>query len=157
MGCNEPCSYADSCSTGFSVGNLIGNIYNSDGDVISAGGAVEGYYAITTHPLEELLKLLMISLTQQIEAGKGDLDDKSRIGSVVGTRRSAGVFHTEALRIAQERFGPKVNSAQVRWGFENLRLDKARLDELGATGLVPEINIAYGPRYGHLANPAVEC
>ena len=62
------------------------------------------------------------------------------------------MYSTEALRIAQERFGPKVNSAQVRWGFENLRLDKARLDELGATGLVPEINITCMDHVGgHLA------
>ena len=37
-------------------------------------------------------------------------------------------------------------------GFENLRLDKARLDELGATGLVPEINITCMDHVGgHLA------
>ena len=59
---------------------------------------------------------------------------------------------TEALKTAQERFGPKVNSAQVRWGFENLRLNKSDLDALGATGLVPEINITCMDHVGgHLA------
>ena len=43
-------------------------------------------------------------------------------------------------------------TVQVRWGFENLRLNKSDLDALGATGLVPEINITCMDHVGgHLA------
>ena len=153
-GVMNPVAMQTAVRTGFSVGNLIGNIWsNSDGDVIPAGDAAEGYYAITTHPAGRVAKVIDDIVDTVYSAGKGDLDDKSRIGSVYWNLGVlAGVFHTEALRIAQERFGPKVNSAQVRWGFENLRLDKARLDELGATGLVPEINITCMDHVGgHLA------
>ena len=153
-GVMNPVAMQTAVRTGFSVGNLIGNIWsNSDGDVIPAGDAAEGYYAITTHPAGRVAKVIDDIVDTVYSAGKGDLDDKSHIGSVYWNLGVlAGVFHTEALRIAQERFGPKVNSAQVRWGFENLRLDKARLDELGATGLVPEINITCMDHVGgHLA------
>ena len=74
------------------------------------------------------------------DKGKGDLEDKSRIGSNYWNLGvMAGVIHLEAVRVAQARFGADVNSSQVRWGFENLNLDTARLTELGANGLVPEI------------------
>ena len=130
-------------STCLSVGRLIGNIWsNSDGDVIPAGDAAEGYYAITTHPAGRVAKVIDDIVDTVYKAGKGDLADKSRIGSVYWNLGVlAGVFHTEALKTAQERFGPKVTSAQVRWGFENLRLNKSALDAIGPTGLVPEINI----------------
>ena len=153
-GVMNPVAMQTAVRTGFSVGNLIGNIWsNSDGDVIPAGDAAEGYYAITTHPAGRVAKVIDDIVDTVYKAGKGDLVDKSRIGSVYWNLGVlAGVFHTEAVRIAQERFGPKVNSAQTRWGFENLRLDKKRLDELGATGLVPEINITCMDHVGgHLA------
>ena len=154
MGCYESRCYADCGTYSYSVGRLIGNIWsNSDEDVIPAGDAAHGYYAITTHPAGRVAKVIEDIVDTVYKAGKGDLDDKSRIGSVYWNLGIlAGVFHTEALRIAQERFGPKVNSAQTRWGFENLKLDTARLDELGATGLVPEINITCMDHVGgHLA------
>ena len=41
------------------------------------------------------------------------------------------------LRNAQKRFGNIALSAeQVRWGFENIRFDEARIKELGAEGLL---------------------
>ena len=62
-------------------------------------------------------------------------------------------MHTEALRIAQERFGNRpLTSAEARWGFENLQLTAARIDELGATGLVPELDLNCMDHVGgHLA------
>ena len=43
-GVMNPVAMQTAVRTGFSVGNLIGNIWsNSDGDVIPAGDAAEGY------------------------------------------------------------------------------------------------------------------
>ena len=87
-------------------------------------------------------------------SGKGDLQDKSRLGSVYWNLGVlAGVVHTEALRIAQERFGNRaLSSAETRWGFENLVLTAERIEELGATGLVPELNLNCMDHVGgHLA------
>ena len=140
-GVMNPVAMQTAVRTGFSVGRLIGNIWsNSDGDVIPAGDAAEGDKHITTSA-GRVAKVIDDIVATVYKAGKGDLADKSRIGSgILNLGVLAGVF-TEALKTAQERFGPKVNSAQVRWGFENLRLNKSDLDALGATGLVPEINI----------------
>jgi len=87
-------------------------------------------------------------------SGNGDLQDKSRLGSVYWNLGVlAGVVHTEALRIAQERFGNRaLSSAETRWGFENLVLTAERIEELGATGLVPELALSCLDHVGgHLA------
>jgi branched-chain amino acid transport system substrate-binding protein len=140
---------------GFPVSRLIGNIWsNSDEDVIPAGGAANGYQAITTHPAGTDFKVVQDIIADVYGAGKGDLQDKSRLGSVYWNLGVlAGVVHTEALRIAQERFGNRaLSSSETRWGFENLVLTAERIEELGATGLVPELNLNCMDHVGgHLA------
>ena len=76
--------------------------------------------------------------------GKGDLDDKSRIGSIYHTRGIvAGIITTEGIRKAQERFGKgqPVTGEQMRWALENLSIDEKRLKELGAVGLMAPLKV----------------
>jgi branched-chain amino acid transport system substrate-binding protein len=48
-----------------------------------------------------------------------------------------GILNVEAVRVAQRKYGNKpLTGEQVRWGFEHLNLDDARLRQLGALGLV---------------------
>ena len=140
---------------GFPVSRLIGNIWsNSDEDVIPAGAAASGYQAITTHPAGTDFKVVQDIISTVYGSGNGDLQDKSRLGSVYWNLGVlAGVVHTEALRIAQERFGNRaLSSAETRWGFENLVLTAERIEELGATGLVPELALSCLDHVGgHLA------
>ena len=140
---------------GYPVSRLIGNIWsNSDEDVIPAGSAADGYQAITTHPAGTDFDVVQDIIEVVYGSGNGDLQDKSRLGSVYWNLGVfAGVVHTEALRIAQERFGNRpLTSTEARWGFENLQLTADRLAELGATGLVPELNITCLDHVGgHLA------
>jgi hypothetical protein len=73
-------------------------------------------------------------------AGKGNLADASRIGSVYHMRGvSAGILWVEAIRTAQEKFGKgkRVTGEQMRWGLENLNVDEARLKAIGAFGMLP--------------------
>ena len=78
-------------------------------------------------------------------AGKGNLEDKSRIGSIYHTRGIvAGIITAEAIRNAQNRFGKgkPVTGEQMRWGIENLNIDEKRLKELGAVGMMPPIKVS---------------
>jgi hypothetical protein len=60
----------------------------------------------------------------------------------VGVRLPAHRLNVEAVRIAQEKFGKRtLTGEEVRWGFENLRLDEARVAALGAKGLFHSINV----------------
>ena len=60
------------------------------------------------------------------------------------------MFSVEAIRAAQEQFGTKMVSAeQLRWGFENLKIDEAKLDEIGMTGMVAPFQTSCDNHTGH--------
>jgi len=49
----------------------------------------------------------------------------------------------EAIRVAQEKFGKRhLTGEEVRWGLENLNIDKARIKELGAEGLMQPLKVS---------------
>ena len=113
----------------------------SEEDVIPAGAAAKGYTTMTFNTpgnysvLDEIRKMVYA-------AGKGNLEDKSRIGSTYHMRGvTAAILWVEAIRKAQEKYGKGkvMTSEQVRWGFENLNVDEARLKALGAFGMLPPV------------------
>ncbi|HEY8608549.1 MAG TPA: ABC transporter substrate-binding protein [Noviherbaspirillum sp.] len=113
----------------------------SEEDTIPAGDAAKGYTTMTfntpgNYPvLDEIRKKVY-------EAGRGNLDDKSRVGSVYHMRGvTAGILWVEAIRKAQEKYGKgkTLTGEQVRWGFENLNVDEARQKQLGAFGMFPPV------------------
>ena len=113
----------------------------SEEHVIPAGDAAKGYSSMTfntpgNYPLLDEIKKKVYA------AGRGNMEDKSRIGSVYHMRGvTAGILWVEAIRKAQDKYGKgKVMSGeQVRWGFENLNVDEARLKALGALGMMPTV------------------
>jgi len=113
----------------------------SEEDVIPAGAAAKGYTTMTfntpgNYPLLDEIRKKVYG------AGKGNLEDKARIGSVYHMRGvTAAILWTEAIRRAQEKYGKGkvMTSEQVRWGFENLNVDDARLKALGAFGMMPPV------------------
>ena len=55
-----------------------------------------------------------------------------------------GILNVEAIRIAQAKFGKRTLSGdEVRWGFEHLTLDPARVEALGAKDLFHSINVTW--------------
>lgn len=113
----------------------------SEEDTIPAGEAAKGYSAMTfntpgNYPLmDEIHKKLY-------DAGKGNLADRKRIGSVYHMRGvTAAILWVEAMRTAQEKFGKgkPVTGEQLRWGLEHLNVDEARQKEIGALGMLPVV------------------
>lgn len=113
----------------------------SEEDTVPAGDAAKGYSAMTfntpgNYPvMDDIRKNLY-------EAGKGNLADRNRIGSVYHMRGvSAAILWVEAMRTAQERFGKgkAVTGEQMRWGLENLNVDEARQKAIGALGMLPVV------------------
>ena len=142
-GVMNPVAMQTAVRNGYPVTKLIGNEWsNSDEDVIPAGKTAHGYQAVTVHragddfPAAEQIKELLYS------QGKGDLDDKTRIGSVFWNLGIwAALMSSEAIAVAQKRFGKSLSSAQVRWGFENITLTEEDLKAKGLSDIVPAIKV----------------
>ncbi|TIP31751.1 MAG: ABC transporter permease, partial [Mesorhizobium sp.] len=68
---------------GYPVDHIIGNVWShSEEDVIPAGDAAKGYTAITTQASGNTYPVVQEIVKTVYGAGKGNLEDKSRIGSV---------------------------------------------------------------------------
>jgi branched-chain amino acid transport system substrate-binding protein len=113
----------------------------SEEDTVPSGDAAKGYTSMTFNTpghypvIDEIRKKVY-------GAGKGNLSDQGRIGSVYHMRgMTLGVLWVEAIRHAQEKFGKGkvMTGEQIRWGLENMKLDEARQKELGVFGMFPPV------------------
>ncbi|VVO56377.1 hypothetical protein PS838_00553 [Pseudomonas fluorescens] len=150
-GVMNPVALKTAQKVGFPADHIIGNIWsNSEDDAAPAGAAAKGYIAITTHPSGTGFPVLQGIQQQVVAKGNGDLADPKRFGTVYYNLGVVnGILNVEAVRIAQEKFGKQpLTGEQVRWGFEHLKLDNARLEELGALGLVQPLQLSCSDHEG---------
>lgn len=150
-GVMNPVALKSAQKVGYPSDHIIGNIWsNSEEDVRPAGDAGKGYIALTDHPSGTDFPIVQQIIKIVYGAGKGNLQDKSRIGSGYHTLGIInGILNVEAFRIAQKHFGNHaLTGEQVQWGFEHLDLDDARIAELGATGLLPPIDVTCSDHEG---------
>jgi branched-chain amino acid transport system substrate-binding protein len=144
-GVMNPVALKTAAKTGFNVERVIGNIWsNSEEDVRPAGSAGKGFISITTHPSGTDFPVLVDIKKHVVDAGKGNLEDAKRFGSVyynLGVIN--GILNVEAVRIAQAKYGKRpLTGEETRWGFEHLNIGEARLKELGAEGLLQPIRLS---------------
>jgi branched-chain amino acid transport system substrate-binding protein len=142
FGVMNPTALKTAQRNGFPRDKILGVWWaGSEEDVIPAGDGAKGYASMTfntpgNYPLLDEIRKKIYA------AGKGNLEDKSRIGSVYHMRGiTAGILAVEAIRKAQEKYGKGkvMTGEQVRWGLENLNVDDARLKVLGAFGMMPPV------------------
>jgi branched-chain amino acid transport system substrate-binding protein len=137
---------------GFPRDHMIGSWWaGSEEDVIPAGDAAKGYMSATWNVSGTGVPLIADIEKTVYGAGKGNLSDKSKIGTILYNRGvSAAVASVEAIRAAQAKYGKgkPMNAEEVRWGLEHLNLTDARLKQLGATGLLPEIHTSCSDHEG---------
>ncbi|MBC6443744.1 MAG: ABC transporter substrate-binding protein [Rhodobacteraceae bacterium] len=115
-------------------------------DMFPAGDAAKGTYAMANALPGDHFPLVQSIREQVYGAGKGNLAEESRIGTVYWNRGlGAAVTYIEALRLAQEmhgKVGKAVTGAEFRDGYENLVMDDARLEELGIRGMIAPFSIS---------------
>jgi branched-chain amino acid transport system substrate-binding protein len=143
-GVMNPVALKTAVKTGYPVSHIVGNVWsNSEEDVRPAGAAAKGYVAITTQASGSQYPVVQEIVKTVYGAGKGNLDDKARIGSVYHNLGIVnGILNVEAVRIAQAKFGHHtLTGDQVQWGFEHLRLDENAVAALGAKDLFHSINV----------------
>jgi len=128
---------------GFPRDKMVGSWWaGSEEDTVPAGEAAKGYMSATWNVAGKSVPLIADIEKSVYGAGKGNLQDTSKLGTILYNRGvSAAVLSVEAIRKAQEKFGKgkAMNGEQVRWGLENLAITDARLKQIGATDLLPEI------------------
>ncbi|WP_047458762.1 ABC transporter substrate-binding protein [Rhizobium rhizogenes] len=151
-GVMNPVALKTAAKTGFPVDHIIGNVWsNSEEDAIPAGDAAKGYTAITTQASGTEYPIVQEIVKTLYDNGNGNLEDKKRIGSVYHNLGIVnGILNVEAIRIAQGKFGHRtLTGDEVRWGFEHLQLDPARVEALGAKGLFHSINVTWDNHEGN--------
>ncbi|MCA8306316.1 ABC transporter substrate-binding protein [Burkholderia seminalis] len=150
-GVMNPVAIKTAQKVGYPVDHVIGNIWsNSEEDVRPAGDAAKGFISITTHPSGTDYPVLQAINQFVIKPGNGNLKDPARFGTVYYNLGVVnGILNVEAVRVAQRKYGNKpLTGEQVRWGFEHLNLDDARLKQLGALGLVQPLKLSCADHEG---------
>ena len=127
----------------FPMDHFIGNWWSgSHADVTPSGKSSIGYKSSAMHATgtnwqahRDILKYVYGGDEAKAKANKW--------GEVLYNRTILNaVFATEAVRTAQGKYGKKaMTGEQMRWGFENLNLTKARLAELGLGGFTNPVKV----------------
>ena len=144
-GVMNPTALKAAAKAGFPRDHIVGVWWSgAEEDTIPAGDAANGYIAAAFNLPGTSFPVVQDVLKHVYAKGKGEMEDKSRIGSVYYTRGVvAGIVTAEAIRTAQEKFGRKpLTGEQVRWGIENLRIDDSRLKQIGAVGLMNSLRVS---------------
>ncbi|MDX2289914.1 MAG: ABC transporter substrate-binding protein [Hyphomicrobiaceae bacterium] len=115
-------------------------------DMFPAGDAAVGTYAMANALPGDQYPLVKKIKEQVYGAGKGNLSDTNRIGSVYWNRGlGAAVMWVEALKNAQKihnKVGKAVTGPEFRDGYEALNITDARLEEIGIKGMIAPFAIS---------------
>ena len=150
-GVMNPTALKAAAKVGYPRDKIIGVWWSgAEEDVMPAGEAAKGYIAAGFNAPGTDFPVMKDIQKYVYAKGKGEFEDKSRIGSIYYNRGVvAGIVTVEAIRNAQAKFGKgkPITGEQMRWGIENLQhrrqapegARRHRLDA-AAQGVVP------GPR-----------
>ncbi|THF63934.1 ABC transporter permease [Pseudothauera nasutitermitis] len=141
----------EAVATGFPREKLYGVWWaGAEPDVKDVGANAKGYNALALNPNGTGYPLIQDILKKVHDAGQGS-GPRDEVGSVLYTRGMLiSMLTVEAIRRAQEQYGKGkvMTPEQVRWGFENLDIDEARLQELGLAGVVRPIKTSCDDHMG---------
>jgi branched-chain amino acid transport system substrate-binding protein len=133
----------EAAATGFKMDHFIGNWWSAnDSDVVAAGDGAKGYKGATFHAPGTNFKVHAEVVKFVYDKGK-NVGKKEEMGAPLYNRGLVNaMLSAEAIRTAMGKFGNKpLTGEQVRWGFENLNLTEARLDQLGMKGFTHPVKV----------------
>jgi branched-chain amino acid transport system substrate-binding protein len=143
-GVMTPVGIKTAARVGFPADHIIGDIWSgSEEDVRPAGAAANGYLAVSRFPSGADFKISQILKKEVIDAGKRDLKDQSKFGSVYyNAGLVCSILYVEALRTGHKKFGNRPLTPQEgQWALEDLDITPERIEELGATGLLSPLKV----------------
>jgi branched-chain amino acid transport system substrate-binding protein len=141
----------EAVKTKFPMDRFIGIWWSGhDGDMATAGAEAKGYRAISWNQPVPDAKVMADIKKHVIDAKLSDtpVDQMNWVfyqrGIVIQMMLNEGV------KAAQAQFKTKaVNAEQLRWGLENIKVDDAKLAELGMTGMVVPFATSCADHTGH--------
>lgn len=150
-GVMNPTALKEAQRVGFPAEKIVGVWWSgSEEDVVPAGDAAKGYYAAGFHSAGTNFPVIQDMIKYLYDKGEGDMDPK-RVGTIYFNRAVAmAILGTEAIRDAMKLVGENrpVTGEEVQRALEQLTIDKARLEQLGAVGLLPEIKLSCADHEG---------
>jgi branched-chain amino acid transport system substrate-binding protein len=158
-GVMTPVAIKTAAKTGFPVDHIIGGIWSgSEEDVRPAGAVGKGYKAVTPFPAGADFEISKKIKAAIVDKGLSDLKDPKSFGSVYyNSGLIEAIISVEAIRTAQAKFGNRpVTGEEAQWGLEHLKLDEARLREIGAEGLVQPLELSIKDHEGGGAGKIIQ-
>ncbi len=147
----SPVAIKTAARVGFPADHIIGDIWTgSEEDVRPAGAAAKGYLAVSVFPPGTEFKISQTLKKEIVDAGKSDLKDPSKFGSVYyNAGLVTAIVYVEALRTGHKKFGNRpLTAAEGQWALEHLDITPQRIDELGATGLLSPLKVTSADHEG---------
>ncbi|HEX6321211.1 MAG TPA: ABC transporter substrate-binding protein [Burkholderiales bacterium] len=142
-GVMNPVALKTAARVGYPRAKMVGVWWSgAEEDVLPAGAAAKGYVAAGFNVSGDDYPVIQEIRKHVYADGEGEMEDKSRVGSVYYNRGVVfGIITAEAVRVAQQKFGKgkPVTGEQVQWALEHLDIDARRLKQLGATGFMPPL------------------
>ena len=139
-GVMTPTAIREAIAVGYPRERMIGTWWSgAEPDLRELGQAARGYSAVMMqHGAEKQSDVVREILTQVHDRGQGT-GPRNEVGDVLYMRGVVGaMLAVEGVFRAQERFGTgrHITPEQARWGYENLNITQARLDQLGFRGVL---------------------
>ncbi len=134
----------EAAAVGYPMDHFIGVWWSgAEPDVVPAGDAAKGSKSGTFHGAGTDYTVIKDILKYVYEKGGGHTS-KDKVGEVLYNRGVINaIYDTEAIRTAQEHFGKKpLKGEEVQWGYEHLKIDPARITQLGAEGLMVPVTLS---------------
>src|SRR5581483_417620 len=107
FGVMSPVAIKAAAKVGFPREKMLGVWWaGSEEDLIPAGDAAKGYVSAAFSAPGTSFPVMQDIVKKVYGAGKGNLEDKTRQGSIYHTRGvTYGIIIVEAIRVAQEKYG----------------------------------------------------
>jgi branched-chain amino acid transport system substrate-binding protein len=141
----------EAVKTRFPMDKFVGIWWSGhDGDMKAVGEAGKGYRSISwslpnsESPVMQDIRKHVVDKGNSL-IGEGEFDWVFYQRGVL-----ISMFTIEGIKAAQAHFDTKVVTAeQLRWGLENLKIDDAKLAEIGMTGMIGPFSTSCDNHAGH--------
>jgi branched-chain amino acid transport system substrate-binding protein len=122
-----------------------------DGDMANVGEAGKGYRSVSWSAPVSDAPIMADIREHVIEPGRSQIGNESELDWVFYQRGlTISMMLVEGIKAAQEEFDVQVvTPEQVRWGLENLKIDAAKLEELGMSGMIVPFETTCANHSGH--------